>query len=96
MYIWLYYLLPTFSILAENKNKRAVLFSVVVMANLVSFLESSNGEGGVSSFQTDGRHGIWTTGGYDLIRLVLETDFSWGVVLLATVDTHAPYLTAHI
>ena len=37
MYLWLYYLLPTFSILAENKNKCAVLFSVVVMASLVSF-----------------------------------------------------------
>lgn len=59
MYLWLYYLLPTFSILAENKNKRAVLFSVVVMASLVSFLESSNGRGWCIEFpQTDGRHGI--------------------------------------
>lgn len=42
------------------------------------------------SFLTDGRHGICTTGGYDLISLILRNRFFIG--LHRWLDTHALYL----
>lgn len=45
---------------------------------------------GVLSFLTDGRHGICTTGGYDLISLILRNRFFIG--LHRWLDTHALYL----